>query len=113
MFKSYEDVVAFGNANVEALVSANKAAYAAVQEFSKVSVDLTKDNLTRSVAAAKEIAGIKKADELVKAQIAFATASFDKAVADSEALTKLATKVSNEVSAPLVARVNAVLPKAA
>lgn len=113
MFKSYEDVVAFGNANTEALVASNKAAFAGAQEFSKVSVDLAKANVTRAVAVSKELAGLKKPEDFFQAQMALATEAVSKVIADGELLAAIVTKTTEAVSAPLVARVNALTPKAA
>ena len=112
---AYENVVALGKDSTDAVVASVKASTAGVQELANTWFALTKANVDRTVAAAKALAAVKSPEAAFEVQSEFARTALDQTVADGKTLIDLTHKVVGEATAPIAARVNAVvaLPKLA
>ena len=112
-FKGYEEIAAFGKANIDAMIQANTVFSKGLEAISKEFIALTQSHMESTAAAAKAIFAAKTLKDVVELNAEFHKANFDKLVANSTKLGELGTKVATDTFAPLSARVTSVVEKAA
>ena len=112
-FKGYEEIAAFGKANIDAMIQANTVFSKGLEAISKEFIALTQAHMESSAAAAKAIFAAKTLKDVVELNAEFHKANFDKLVANSTKLGELGTKVATDAFAPIGARVTSVVEKAA
>jgi phasin family protein len=112
-FKGYEEIAAFGKANIDALIQANTVFTKGVEAISKEFISLTQSHFESTAAAAKAMFAAKTLKDVVELNAEFTKAHFDKLVANSTKLGELGTKVATDAFAPISARVTSVVEKAA
>jgi len=112
-FKGYDEIAAFGKANIDALIQANTVFTKGVEAISKEFIALTQSQLESAAAAAKAIFAAKTLKDMVELNAEFTKANFDKLVANSTKLGELSTKVATDTFAPISARVTSVVERAA
>jgi phasin family protein len=105
MMKSTEDLVAFGQANLEAFVKSGQIWSAGVQELTKQMATSAKASFEESVSTFKAISSAKSVKEAMDLQSTFAKAAFEKAMAESNKLTDASIKLTEQTLAPITARV--------
>lgn len=110
-FKGYEDFAAFGKANLEAFVQANKLFTSGIESLSKEVVSLAQSSLESSTAATKAMFAAKTLKDVVELQADFAKTSFEKMVANSTKLGEMTVKLATDSAAPIGARVTAASEK--
>lgn len=106
---AYKTAFAVGKDSADALVASAKASAAGAQEFANTTVEMTKANLERTVAAVKAVAGAKSLDAAFEAHSAYVRDALDHAVADGKALIGLTNRVAGEVTRPLTECANTAL----
>ncbi len=112
-FKGYDEITAFGKANIDAMIQANTVFSKGLEAISKEFIALTQAHMESTAAAAKAIFAAKTLKDVVELNAAFHKTNFDKIVANSTKLGELGTKVATDTFAPLSARVTSVVEKAA
>jgi len=105
MMKSTEDLVAFGQANMEAFVKSGQIWSAGVQELTKQIATTAKASFEESVTTFKAISTAKSVKEAMDLQSTFAKAALEKAMAESNKLTDASIKLTEQTLAPITARV--------
>jgi phasin family protein len=105
MMKSTEDLVAFGQANLEAFVKSGQIWSAGVQELTKQFATSAKASFEESVSTFKAISTAKSVKEALDLQSTFAKAALEKAMAESNKLTDASIKLTEQTLAPITARV--------
>jgi len=105
MMKSTEDLVAFGQANLEAFVRSSQIWSAGVQELTKQMATSAKASFEESVSTFKAISTAKSVKEAMDLQSTFAKAALEKAMAESNKLTDASIKLTEQTLAPITARV--------
>lgn len=105
-FKSYEDMVAYNKANVDAVMKANQLLVKGAQDMNKILFGLAQSSLEDGVAATKKILGCKSLKEVVEVQNDLAKANYKKSVDEGRKLTDMSVKLAEEISAPLANQVN-------
>ena len=110
-FKGYEDFAAFGKANLEAFVQANKLFTTGIETLSKEVVSLAQSSLESSTAATKAMFAAKTIKDVVELQTDFAKTSFEKLVANSTKIGEMTVKLATDSAAPIGARVTAASEK--
>ena len=105
MMKSTEDLVAFGQANLEAFVKSGQIWSAGVQELTKQIATSAKASFDESVSTFKAISTAKSVKEAIDLQSTFAKAALEKAMAESNKLTDASIKLTEQTLAPITARV--------
>ncbi len=111
MTKTAEDLVAFGQGNVEAMTKAGQVWAAGVQELGKQVAATAQAHVDQTVATFKAMAGVKSFKEAVDLQSMYARAAVEKAVADTGKLTDASLKLAEQTWAPLTARVTLAVEK--
>jgi phasin family protein len=112
-FKGYEEIAAFGKANIEAMIQANTVFSKGLEAISKEFIALTQAHMESTAVAAKAIFAAKTLKDVVELNAEFHKANFGKLVANSTKLGEMGTKVATDTFAPLSARVTSVVEKAA
>jgi phasin family protein len=105
MMKTTEEFVAFGQANMEALVKSGQIWSTGVQELTKQFASTAKASFDESVSTFKAISTVKSVKEALELQSAFAKTAFEKAVAESKQITDASIKLTEATLAPITARV--------
>jgi|GEM_PF-2110840 phasin family protein len=112
-FKGYDEIAAFGKANIDALIQANTVFTKGVEAISKEVISLTQSQFESAAAGAKAIFEARTLKDFVELNADFHKAHFDKLVANSTKLGELGAKVATDTFAPISARVTSVVEKAA
>lgn len=102
--KSFEDVAAFGQENMDALVKSSNIAVKAAEDLNAEFVSFTKKSMEEGVAAAKEMTSIKTLPELVEKQVDFAKTSFDGFMKQATRFNEMYMAAAKEVFEPINAR---------
>ena len=100
------DFMSFQRGSVQALIEANKALAAGLQEMSKELMSVTQASVETAVSTSSSIAQAKSVQELISLQVAGAKTSYETLVANSTKLSELSMQVATATFAPLAARVN-------
>lgn len=107
MFKTYEDVIAFNQANVDALIQSGTKFATGTEEVTKEAFTYVGKTFETSIENAKAIAACKTAAEALQLQQKFAKDAWDSAVAETSRLTEMGTVVSKSALEPIQARYKA------
>lgn len=116
MIRNSQELVAFGEGNLEALATAGKIWVAGVQELTNQVATTAKASFEESVAAAKALVTAKSVKEAIDLQSTYAKKALSNALAESSKLTEASLKLTEQAMEPLTARMAAavgVLAKAA
>jgi phasin family protein len=105
MTKTAEDLVSFGQGNVEAFTKAGQVWAAGVQELGKQVAATAQSHIDQTVATFKAITTAKSFKEAIDLQSTLARSTVEKAVADTGKLTDASLKLAEQTWAPLTARV--------
>ncbi len=103
-FQGYEQLVALGKANLDAVAEANTAAFAGVQRLNNEVASYFKAAYDANVAASKGVAAAKTVREAMELQTAHVEAFLKTTLAKTNEVSELAFAVANEVAQPLQAR---------
>ena len=105
MMKSTEDFVAFGQANMEAIMKSGQIWATGVQDLTKQFTSTAKASFDDSVATFQAISTAKSVKEAFELQSGFAKTSIEKAMVESNKLTDASIKLTEQTLAPITARV--------
>ena len=102
--KTAEQFITFGQGNMEALVKSSQIVAAGLQDLSKQMAANAQAAVEESVATFRQIAGVRSIKEALDLQANFARTSFEKAVAQTGALTEASFKLAEQAYEPLAGR---------
>jgi phasin family protein len=102
----FEELSAFGKANVDALVEANTIFVKGVEEISKEMFSLTKSSFEQAAAMTSAFLQVKTLKDLVELNADYSKLQYEKLLANSTKLGELTVKLATEASAPIAARAN-------
>ncbi len=85
--------------NLEALVSANQAAFAGTQELLRYQSEIMKQAMADATEAANSLAGSTSPKEVAEKQTELVQAAFEKAVANSTELSELVKSNQEQIAA--------------
>ncbi len=107
MAKSFEDVAAFNQESVDAMISASNVAMKAAEEINAELMAYSKKTLEEGVAAAKDFASSKSITELLEKQTEFAKLSFDGFMKQASKMNEMALAAAKNSMEPISARMTA------
>ena len=107
MTKGIENAAAFGQNNVEAVVTSSKIATKAAESMGAEIAAYSKKAYQDSVAAAQQLTACKSAAEFVEMQTEFGKSSIEGFVAEATRLNEIYAAAAKEAFAPLNARFTA------
>ena len=105
--KGFEDLAAFNQDNIDALVKSSGVAVKAAEELNAELMSFSKKSMQEGVAAAKEMTSVKSIPEFVEKQADLAKTSFDAFVQQSARFNEMYLAAAKEVYAPLTDRASA------
>lgn len=105
--KGIENVAAFGQENVEAIVETTKIVAKTAENINAEIMAYSKKSLEDGMAAAKEMTGCKSLTEVFEKQNAFVKSSFDTFVSEANKLNEMYANAAKEIFAPMNARLSA------
>ncbi len=109
--KTAEDIVAFNQANLEALVQSGQIWAAGLQDLSQTFAATAQAQFDEALATVKALAAVKSLKDAVDLQTSLAKASLEKAVTETSKLTDASVKLTEKAMAPLTARVTLAVEK--
>ncbi|MFA7430815.1 MAG: phasin family protein [Rhodospirillaceae bacterium] len=107
MFKTYEDVISFNQANIDALVKSGTTLATGTEQVTKEAVSYISKAIEANVENAKALAACKTAAEALQLQQKFAKEAFEGAIAEANRLSEMGTVVSKSALEPIQARAKA------
>jgi phasin family protein len=109
--KTAEELVAFNQGNIEALVKASQIWATGMQDLSKHLAAAAQASLDESMSALKALTGAKSLKDAFELQSGFARAALEKSLAESGKLTDASFKLTEQALAPITARVTVAVEK--
>ncbi|WP_185961297.1 phasin family protein [Telmatospirillum sp. J64-1] len=107
MIKSYEEIMAFGKGNIEAMVKSSTLAAKGFEEMGKAYQSLAGQSAEKAQAAAKALAACKTPQELIEVQTKLTREGIETAVAESRKFAEMTSTVIASSMEPLNARIAA------
>jgi phasin family protein len=105
----FDDLTAFGKANIEAMVEANSIFVRGVEEISKELFGLTRSSIEQAAAATNAILAAKTLKDVAELNADFAKSQYEKLIANTTRIGELTVKLATESSAPITARAHRVV----
>ncbi len=109
--KTAEELVAFNQGNIEAMVKSSQIWATGVQDLSKHIAAAAQASLDESIAAFKALTSVKSLKDAFELQSSFARAAMEKSLAESGKLTDASFKLTEQTLAPITARVTVAVEK--
>jgi phasin family protein len=109
--KGYEQAVAYGKENVDAVMKSNAIFVKGLQDINTVLFGLAQTSLEDSVAATQKLFGCKTVADVMDTQADLAKTGYAKAIEDSQKISELTAKVAEAASQPISSQVNATAEK--
>jgi phasin family protein len=106
-----EEIVAFNQGNLEALIKAGQIWSVGVQDLSKHIAAAAQASLDESIATFKALSGVKSLKDAYELQAAYARSTLEKTLAESGKLTDASIKLTEQALAPITARVTVAVEK--
>lgn len=103
--KTAQEIVAFGQGNVEAFVQSNQILAAGLQDLGKQFAAQTQAQVEAAVSTFRALTTVKSVREAIDLQASFARASVEKAVAQTNQAAEASFKLANQAFAPIGSRV--------
>jgi phasin family protein len=109
--KTAEELVAFSQGNLEAMMKSSQIWATGVQDLSKHMAAAAKASMDESMAAFKALTGVKSLKDALELQSSFARSALEKSLAESGKLTDASFKLTEQALAPITARVTVAVEK--
>ena len=109
--RTAEELVSFGQGNLEAVMKSGQIWLAGVQDLSKQVASTAQAQVDATVSAWRALSTARTAKEVIDLQTNLARSSFEKAVAEARSLTDSSYKLAEQTVAPIAARVTLALEK--
>jgi phasin family protein len=106
-----EELVAFNQGNLEAIIKAGQIWSAGVQDLSKHIAAAAQASLDEGIATFKALSSVKSLKDAYELQTAFARSALEKSLAESGKLTDASIKLTEQALAPITARVTVAVEK--
>src|SRR6056297_1836584 len=100
MTNGFQDVTAFSQENVDAIVKSSEVAVKAAEGIGSEMSAYSKKSFEDSVAAAQDMASAKTMTELMEKQTAFAQSAFESFMSQATKLNEIYASAAKDISAP-------------
>jgi phasin family protein len=105
--KSIEEIAAFGQETVDAMVKSQNVSAKAFEEFNAEVMAYAKKTLEETVAHAKDLASAQTVTEFLEKQTAFAKVSYDAFAKQAARLNEMVAAAVRQAVEPISGRMNA------
>lgn len=109
--KGYEQAVAYGKENVDAVIKSNAIFVKGLQDIHTVLFGLAQTSLEDSVVATQKLFDCKTVADVIGAQADLAKTGYAKAIEDGRKISEMTVKVAEAASQPITKQVNATVEK--
>ena len=109
--KTAEELMAFGQGNLEAMVRSGQIWAAGMQDIGKQMAANAQASFDETMSTFKALTSAKSLKDAFDLQAGLARSTMEKAVAESGKLTDASMKLTEQTLAPLTARVNLAMEK--
>ena len=109
--KTAEEFVTFGQGNLEAVMKAGQIWASGVQDLSKQFAATAQASFEESMATFKALTTVKSLKEAIDLQTGLTRTAIEKTLAESGKLTDASVKLTEQVMAPITARVTMAVEK--
>ncbi len=109
--KTAEELVAFSQGNMEAIVKSSQIWATGMQDLSKHMAAAAQSSLDETMSAFKALSGVKSLKDAIELQSALARSLMEKSMAESGKLTDASLKLTEQTMAPITARVTVAVDK--
>ena len=109
MMKHAEQVLAFSQGNVEAMMKSSQIWASGLQDLSRQITATAQASFQDNVSVLRSLTAIRTLQDAVALQTTAARTAMEKAMAESTRLTETSMKLAEQASAPLTARVGAAM----
>ena len=111
VMKTAEELVAFSQGNVEAMVKSGQVWAAGVQDLSKQIAANAQASFDETVSTFKALTSVRSLKDALDLQTTFARSTMEKTLAESGKLTDASLKLTEQTLAPLTARLSLAVEK--
>ena len=111
VMKTAEELVAFSQGNVEAMVKSGQIWAAGVQDLSKQIAANAQASFDETVSTFKALTSVRSLKDALDLQATFARSTMEKTLAESGKLTDASMKLTEQTLAPLTARLSLAVEK--
>ena len=109
--KTAEEVVAFGQGNMEALIKSGQIWSTGLQDISKQMASSMQASYEEAMSAFKALTSVKSLKEAVDLQVGLARSAVEKSVTESSKITDASFKLAEQAMAPISSRVTLAVEK--
>jgi phasin family protein len=109
--KTAEEVVAFSQGNVEALIKSGQIWSTGLQDISKQMASSIQASYEEAMSAFKALTSVKSLKEAVDLQVGLARSAVEKSVTESSKYTDASFKLAEQALAPISSRVTLAVEK--
>ena len=109
--KTAEELVTFGQGNIEAITKSSQIWATGVQDLSKHVAATAQASFDETMSVFKSLGTVKSLKEAIDLQSSLARGALEKAMAESGKLTDASMKLTEQALAPITARVNLAVEK--
>ena len=109
--KTAEDMLAFGQSNMDAFMKSGQIWAAGVQDLSKQLAATAQANFEETMATFKAMATVKSPKDAMDMQATLVRANMEKVVAETGKITDASMKLAEQAMAPITARVTLAVEK--
>ncbi len=109
--KTAEELVTFGQGNIEAFTKSSQIWATGMQDLSKQVAATAQASLDETMSMFKSLGTVKSLKEAIDLQSSLARATLEKTMAESGKLTDASLKLTEQAMAPITARVNLAVEK--
>lgn len=109
--KTAEELVAFGQGNMEALIKSGQIWSSGMQDLSRQMAATAQASFEETVSTFKALGGVKSLKDAIDLQATLARSTMEKTFSESGKLTDASFKLAEQALAPLTARMTAAVEK--
>jgi phasin family protein len=109
--RTAEELVSFGQGNLEALLKSSQIWAAGIQDLSKHFAATAQASFDESVSTFKALTSVKSLKDALDLQASLARSTMEKTLAESGKLTDASFKLTEQAIAPITARVTLAVEK--
>ena len=109
--KTAEEMVTFGQGNVEAFIKSGQIWAAGVQDISKQVAATAQASFEQTLSTFRALSGVKSLKDAMDLQASYARTALEKTVSESGKLTDASMKLAEQAIAPITARVTLAVEK--
>ena len=111
VMKTAEELVAFNQGNMEAMVRSSQIWASGMQNLSRHFAAAAQASLDESMSAFRAMSGVKSLKEALDLQSSLARSALEKSLAESGKLTDASFRLTEQTLAPITARVTVAVEK--